>query len=161
MTPVMTAELTRQDRQRARRAALQGLYQLDIQRIPADASVTEMLAHPLAEAGLEGGAADHARKLAAGTWAASARYDEMLREAATHWDVARMPAVDRNILRLALHELLEHPDVPARVIIDEAVEIGHEYGSAETPQFVNGVLDAIWKTHPAMKIARAGEEKKA
>jgi transcription antitermination protein NusB len=156
----MVIELTRQERQRARRAALQGLYQLDIQRVPADASVAEILAHTLTEAGLEGGAADHARNLAAGTWAASARYDEMIREAARHWDVGRMPAVDRNVLRLALHELLEHPDVPARVIIDEAIEIGREFGSAETSQFVNGVLDAIWKAHPAMKIARAGEERK-
>ena len=156
----MIVELTRQERQQSRRAALQGLYQLDIQRIPADAGVAEMLAHPLAEAGLEGAAADHARKLAAGTWAASARYDEMLREASKHWDVARMPAVDRNILRLALHELLEHPDVPARVVIDEAIEIGREYGSAETPQFVNGVLDAIWKAHPAMKVARGEDERK-
>jgi transcription antitermination protein NusB len=156
----MAVELTRQDRQRARRAALQGLYQLDIQRVPADASVAEILAHPLAEAGLEGLAADHARNLAAGTWASSVRYDEMIRDAARHWDVGRMPAVDRNVLRLALHELLDHPNTPARVIIDEAIEIGREYGSAETPQFINGVLDAIWKTHPAMKVARAGEEKK-
>lgn len=160
MIPLMTAELTRQDRQRARRAALQGLYQLDVQRIPAESSVSELLVLPLAEAGLEGPAADHARKLAAGTWAASARYDEMLTEAAKHWDVARMPAVDRNILRLALHELIEHPNVPARVIIDEAIEIGREFGSAETPQFVNGVLDAIWKSHPVMKVARAGEAQK-
>jgi N utilization substance protein B len=156
----MVVELTRQDRQRARRAALQGLYQLDIQRQPAEASVHEILGHTLVEAGLEGQAADHARKLAAGTWAASPRYDEMIREAARHWEVGRMPAVDRNVLRLALHELINHPEVPARVIIDEAIEIGREFGSAETPQFVNGVLDAIWKTHPVMKVARAGEEKK-
>lgn len=156
----MVAELTRQDRQRARRAALQGLYQLDIQRLPATAGVAEILAHTLVEAGLEGAAADHARKLVSGTWAAAARYDEMIREAARHWEVGRMPAVDRNIIRLALHELIEHPDVPARVIIDEAIEIGREYGSAETPQFVNGILDAIWKAHPVMKVARAGEEKR-
>jgi len=156
----MTIQLTRQERQRARRAALQGLYQLDIQRVAADAPVAEMLAPLLAEAGLDGQAAEYARALTAGTWAAAGRYDQLISEASRHWDVTRMPAVDRNALRLALHELIEHPDVPARVVIDEAVEIGREFGSAETPQFINGVLDAIWKTHPMLEISRAAEEKR-
>lgn len=119
-----------------------------------------MLAHPIQEAGLEGAAAEHARQLTAGTWTAAGRYDAMISEVSRHWDLSRMPAVDRNILRLALHELIEHPDVPARVVIDEAIEMGREFGSAETPQFINGVLDAIWRTHPMVKIARAAEEKR-
>jgi len=65
-----------------------------------------------------------------------------------------MAVVDRNILRLALYELLDQPDVPARVVIDEAIELGREFGDAETPHFINGVLDAIWKHHPACRIAR-------
>ena len=141
--------------------ALQGLYQLDIQRAPANAPIGETLAHPIAEAGLQGEAAEYARQLTAGTWSAATRYDEMISEASRHWDVARMPAVDRNVLRLALHELAEHPEVPARVIIDEAIEIGREFGSAETPQFINGVLDTIWKTHPMVRSARAAEANKS
>jgi N utilization substance protein B len=157
----MTRLLSRAERKAARRVALQGLYQLDIQRAPADAPAADTLAHPIREAGLQGEAAEHARRLTAGTWAAAARYDGVIREASRHWEVSRMPAVDRNVLRLALHELVEYPEVPARIIIDEAIEIGREFGSAETPQFVNGVLDAIWKTHPLVKIARAAEERKA
>jgi N utilization substance protein B len=156
----MAARLTRIERQKARRVALQGLYQLDIQRAPADAGTAEMLAHLLAEAGLSGETAEYARRLTTGTWAAAASYDQLISGASRHWDVSRMPAVDRNILRLSLHELIEHPDVPARIIIDEAIEIGREFGSAETPQFINGVLDAIWKTHPKVRIARAAEEEK-
>jgi len=53
-----------------------------------------------------------------------------------------------------LYELIERPDVPARVVIDQAVELGREFGAAETPQFINGVLDAIWKRNPACQIAR-------
>lgn len=136
---------------------MQGLYLMDIQRVPPDAPVGELFAPLLAEEGLDGPTADHVRKLASGAWAAAERYDQMIGEASKHWDVSRMPAVDRNILRLAIHELLEQPDLSARIIIDEAIEIGREFGSADTPQFINGVLDAIWKNHPAMRIARAAE----
>jgi transcription antitermination factor NusB len=78
----------------------------------------------------------------------------MISEITDHWEVSRMAVVDRNVLRLALYELIEQPDVPARVVIDEAIEIGREFGDAETPQFVNGVLDAVWKKHPACRVAR-------
>ena len=66
-----------------------------------------------------------------------------------------MAVVDRNILRLALYELTAQPDVPPRVVIDEAIEIGREFGAAETPQFINGVLDAIWKQHPDFQSFRS------
>jgi N utilization substance protein B len=68
-----------------------------------------------------------------------------------------MAVVDRNILRIALYELIEQPDVPVRVVFDEAIEIGKQFGTRETPQFINGVLDAIWKNHPACRIARGDE----
>lgn len=54
-----------------------------------------------------------------------------------------MAVVDRNVLRLALHELLTHPDTPQAVVLDEAIEIAKRYGSAESGTFINGVLDAI------------------
>ncbi|HOW72718.1 MAG TPA: transcription antitermination factor NusB [Phycisphaerae bacterium] len=141
-------------RYQARTIALQGLYQLDIQRLPDDQPVTDLLAPLLVEAALDGGAAEYARELTGGAWATHARYDQMITEAGSHWDVSRMAVVDRNILRLALYELIEKPDVPARVIIDQAVELGREFGAAETPQFINGVLDAIWKRNPACQMAR-------
>jgi len=141
-------------RHQARRIALQGLYQLDIQRAARDVNVAEMLAPLLAEAELTGEAADYSRELVAGTWSEHEHYDEMIAGASDHWGVSRMAVVDRNILRLALHELLARPDVPVRVLIDEAIEIGREFGDAETPHFVNGVLDAIWKHHPACRVAR-------
>ena len=78
----------------------------------------------------------------------------MISEVSDHWEVSRMAVVDRNILRMAIYELVERPDVPARVVIDEAIEIAREFGDAETPQFINGVLDAVWKKHPACRVAR-------
>ncbi len=141
-------------RHQARIVALQGLYQLDMQRAPASASIAEMLAPLIAEAELTGEAADYARQLTSAAWAGHERYDQMIAGVSAHWEVSRMAVVDRNILRLALHELLNQPDVPVRVVIDEAIELGREFGEAETPQFTNGVLDAIWKHHPACRVAR-------
>jgi len=139
--------------------ALQGLYQLDMQRQPVDADMSALIAPLLAEAELEGEAADHAQRLTAGAWLGSERYDEIIGGASDHWDVSRMAVVDRNILRLALYELTEQPDVPVRVVIDEAIELGREFGAAETPQFINGVLDAIWKRDPTCQAARLAHER--
>ena len=134
--------------------ALQGLYQLDIQRAPSDVDVSAAMVPLLSEAGLTGDAAEYSRRLAAGAWAQRERYDQMIASASDHWEVSRMAVVDRNIFRLALYELVAQPDVPARVVIDEAIEIGREFGEADTPQFINGVLDAIWKHHPSCRAAR-------
>lgn len=145
-------------RHRARTAALQALYQLDVQRAPAEVSVSEAMAPILAEDPLPDVGAAYARELVAGTWTARERYDDMISGVSDHWDLARMAVVDRNVLRLALHELLERPDVPVRVVFDEAIELGREFGDAETPHFVNGVLDAVWKRHPACRIARGSPD---
>lgn len=144
----------KQSRHQARTAALQGLYQLDIQRAPADADVAEWLKAILEEACAPPEVADYARQMTAGAWAKRDQYDRMITEVTDHWEVSRMAVVDRNVLRMAIYELVERPEVPARVVIDEAVEIAREFGDAETPQFVNGVLDAIWKKHPACRVAR-------
>lgn len=138
--------------------ALQGLYELDMQRDLAAETIPAMLRPLLAEAGLEGESAEFARRLVVGAWTAHDRYDQMITTASDHWDVGRMAVVDRNILRLGLYELIEQPDVPARVVIDEAIELGRTFGAAETPQFINGVLDAIWKRDPVCQTARAARE---
>jgi len=139
-------------RHQARIVALQVLYQLDMRREPIDINVSEIVSRLAAESELTGEAADYSHRLAAGSWANHQRYDAMIVEVSAHWELARMAFVDRNILRLALQEITEHPDVPGRVVIDEAIELGREFGDEHTPQFINGVLDAIWKqrtAHPA------------
>jgi transcription antitermination protein NusB len=86
-----------------------------------------------------------ARTLVLGAWQARAQYDELLTQAAADWSISRMTPVDRNILRLGLHELLEHSDTPPEVVIDEAIELARRFGAEDSPGFVNGVLDAIRK----------------
>lgn len=72
-------------------------------------------------------------------------FDNMLVGASQHWDLQRFTPVDRSILRLALCELQCGGDTPPRVVINEAIELAKQYGTAESPQFVNGVLDAIYQ----------------
>lgn len=145
-------------RHQARTVALQGLYQLDMQRCEPSFDPGPMLRPWIEEAALAGDLAGYANRLVRGVWLVHQRYDRMIAEASDHWDVARMAVVDRNILRLALHELIEALDVPARVIFDEAIELGREFGATETPQFINGVLDAIWRKDPLCKTARAARD---
>ena len=69
--------------------------------------------------------------------------DRWIREASRNWRVERMSKVDRNILRLGAFELAHQDDIPAKVSIDEAVELGKKYGSEESGAFINGILDTI------------------
>lgn len=68
--------------------------------------------------------------------------DALVAEAALNWELHRLSAIDRNVLRLAVCELLAFPEVPFRVVIDEAVKLARRYGGDDSPRFVNGVLDA-------------------
>lgn len=69
--------------------------------------------------------------------------DSLLEESAERWEVKRMAIIDRNLLRIAAAEFLHFEDVPFKVSIDEAVELAKRYGGADSPRFVNGVLDAL------------------
>uniref|UniRef100_A0A832MLW0 Transcription antitermination protein NusB n=1 Tax=Eiseniibacteriota bacterium TaxID=2212470 RepID=A0A832MLW0_UNCEI len=69
--------------------------------------------------------------------------DARLREAAEHWPVERLAATDRAVLRVAVAELVARPGTPARVVLDEAVEIARTFGTEESGRFVNGVLDRV------------------
>ncbi|KAB2969458.1 MAG: transcription antitermination factor NusB [Thermoanaerobaculia bacterium] len=73
--------------------------------------------------------------------------DELIRSHAENWRLERMPAVDRNILRLAVYEMLHETDIPKLVIVDEAVELAKRFGSEQSGRFVNGLLDGILRRH--------------
>ncbi len=88
---------------------------------------------------------DRARTLIKKAWQHREEIDTCIRDVAEHWDLDRMAAVDRNAIRIAAHELLHRSDIPPRVAINEAVEIGKAFGTADSPSFINGILDAILK----------------
>jgi N utilization substance protein B len=79
--------------------------------------------------------------------------DEMIRSHATNWRLERMPAVDRNILRLGVYELLHCRETPAAVVINEALEIARRFSGDESVQFINGLLDSIRKQIEATQPA--------
>ena len=132
-------------RTKARERALQALYQIDV----ASEGIEEALARfwksfepverevmDLAEA-LVRGVAQHRRAI-----------DDTIERISTNWRLDRMAKVDRNVLRLAVYELLR-TDVPVKVVINEAIELGKKYGSESSGAFVNGVLDRVAAELPA------------
>jgi len=127
-------------RRKAREVALQFLYQLD-QTGAADPAPFESdfwNRHPVDEE-----ARAFAAALVRGAKLQQAKIDAIIAESAEHWDLDRMAVVDRNILRIAVYELLCEPGVPAKVAINEAIEIAKKFGTAESSRFINGVLDRI------------------
>ena len=71
------------------------------------------------------------------------RIDTVIEGYSNNWKMSRMSCVDRNILRIAVYELLFRPDIPAKVSINEAIDIGKKYGAQESGAFINGILDSI------------------
>jgi transcription antitermination factor NusB len=84
-----------------------------------------------------------ARELVAGVVENSGEIERLIVDASEHWRLERMPMVDRNILKVAVFEMGWRDDIPPKVSIDEAVEIGKIYGGDDSPSFINGVLDRI------------------
>lgn len=89
---------------------------------------------------------EFARSLFEGTVADVKRIDALLQRHAEHWKLGRMAAVDRNVLRLASYELLHQPELPAAIVINEALELARRFSAPESVEFVNGVLDAVRKS---------------
>jgi N utilization substance protein B len=128
-------------RTRARELAMQGLYQLDVQG-PA-------LLEFLGEFFIENESDSFIRKLASdwtkGTWENLTHCDELIAASVIKWHLSRLSTVDKNILRLAVYQLKFCPDIPPRVVINEAIELAKKFGTGKSPSFVNGVLDAVLK----------------
>jgi transcription antitermination protein NusB len=127
-------------RRRAREAAVQMLYQLDVSGEDVERAI-EVYWQYLGPGGDD--ATELANQLVRGCMASCSTIDDRIREASKHWRLERMARVDRNVLRLAIFELLERPDVPRKVTLNEAVELAKRYGDENSPAFVNGLLDRI------------------
>ncbi|NWF99924.1 MAG: transcription antitermination factor NusB [Thermoanaerobaculaceae bacterium] len=132
-------------RRRGRELALQMLYQYELAGTPPEeisTSLEELQQAPAA-------AQEFALELVRGVVANLEAIDARIAAQADNWRLDRMAAVDRNVLRLALFELLFQRDTPPAVVIDEAVEIAKRFGSEKSGQFVNGVLDGALHRHAA------------
>ena len=127
-------------RRRSRQRALQILYSFDARRQPVDEAIDAYYDTLYSE--------EHPERdpfvadLVRGTVEHLAEVDDSITRHAEHWRMERMPAVDRNILRLAVYEMTRG-GTPAPVAIDEALELARRFSSEESVQFINGVLDAV------------------
>ena len=125
-------------RSRAREIALQALFQEDLNPNNSLENLGTFLAARLQDEPLR----EFAKQLVLGVKRNQAELDQLLAEKAANWSVPRMAATDRNLLRLGAYEI-RFMDTPDRVAIDEAIELAKRYGTANSPQFINGILDKL------------------
>ena len=126
-------------RTRARELALQFLYQVDLRgrellpeakeffRVEEEDRTAREFAAQLVD-----GVIEHADEI-----------DTVIREVAENWEIARMAVIDRNVLRMATYELLHCPDIPPKVAINEAIELGKRFSTQNSGKFINGILDKV------------------
>ena len=134
-------------RHRARESAVQMLYQWEVGRDPISDVVSTFWTHgPSASPGVPDELRMFATTLANGVAGTVETIDPMIAEAAEHWRIERMNVLDRLILRLAIYEFLHQPETPAKVIINEALELARTFSTDDSVRFINGILDAVRKT---------------
>ncbi len=132
------------NRSKSREYALQMLYQLDIRKVSSPAEVVDGF-------WAESEAPEDIRLFAQHLFMGTAKHlpdlDKLIASHADNWAMKRMAVIDRNILRLGTFELLHGDDAPAKVCINEAIELAKRFGDTESSKFINGILDAIHKEH--------------
>lgn len=128
-------------RRQARMIALQTLYEYDI----AGHEPVEVLQRHVEERHLPSRVAEYANELVQGVTTHLAEIDADIQSAAREWPLQQMARIDKNILRLAIYEILFNNNVPARAAINEAVELAKIFGSDTSSRFINGVLGTIFQ----------------
>ena len=126
-------------RRKARAVVLQALYEADVAGHPVVASFRWLEE----EAGLPEATSEYALQVTEGVVRQQDEIDEFIHKFAPAWPVRQLPAVDRNILRLALFELRYGPGIPHKIALNEAVELAKTFGSESSARFVNGVLGSV------------------
>ncbi len=142
-------------RSKARKRALDVLFEADLMGTDSVSTLSRRLvlaAPPVPE---------YAVELVEGVHAHRDRIDQLLAEYSVGWTLERMPPVDRNLLRLAVYELLWRDDVPGAVVINEAVELARQLSTAESPGFVNGLLARLHEQEGRAPATDAAEPRQS
>jgi len=126
-------------RRKSREFALQALYQLNIAKQDVNALLAQFQEHFLPD----GEADEFLRRLVLGVLKHHEELDGLIERYSENWRLDRIDVIDRNILRMALFELLYCQDIPPKVTINEAIDLGKRYGSEDSGSFINGILDRI------------------
>jgi transcription antitermination protein NusB len=136
-------------RHRAREVALQILYGYDMAMqangtaIPQGAELAKDLTRHFDHFQVTANLREFAAQLVAGTLQARLELDQLIENSVSNWKLNRLGFVDRSLLRMSAYEMKNFPETHTTVIIDEAVELGKQFGNEDTSAFVNGVLDAL------------------
>ena len=142
-------------RTRAREVALQLLFQFDLRGERYEQEVgLDLAALVRQDSNGDEEVAVFAQRLVEGTLKVRNELDERLRSVTRNWDLKRMAAIDRNVLRMSMYELIHCNDVPPKVAINEYVEIAHAFYDQGEPTFVNSVLDRVARQERAAELAR-------
>jgi len=132
-------------RHQARSIAVQILYEKDF--YDKESNIEELIKENISDQDLKKKQKSFVRTLIEGVMQHHQEIDNILEKAAPDWPLERMAAVDRNILRLGLYELMyvDHKEVPPKVAINEAIELGKDFGDPSSGKFINGVLGTIYE----------------
>jgi N utilization substance protein B len=133
------------DRRKSRELALQALFALDLNKTDSQSQIDTFLEQHGDD--LSEPTRLFFQMLVDGVVGNREEVDNLLDQWAKNWKISRMPAVDRNIMRIAVFEMLNLSDIPPSVSINEAVEIGKKFGTRDSGPFINGVLDRIRAQH--------------
>lgn len=123
----------------ARELALQYLYMLDLRPGESEGGFERFARETSKEAEV----LDFGKRLVEGVHAQRVALDEKIQAAAKNWQLSRMAVIDRNILRIAVYELLHASDIPPKVAINEAIDLGKKFSTEHSGAFINGVLDKV------------------
>jgi len=126
-------------RRKSRELALQVLYQIDIDDGDAEEKFNLFWQHFDHSDELK----EFSHRIVKGVCQRKGEIDSLIEKHSEHWRLQRMTIVDRNVLRSAVFELMCCPDIPTKVILNEAVELGKKFGSGKTGPFINGILDKV------------------
>lgn len=143
MSSAFTSQRERIDRIRARAWALQILYRWEA--MESGSSVRDALVETTATRRISPRRLPYLRQVLKATGEHMEEVDEWLRQALDNWRLDRLAAVDRALLRVAATEMIFLEEIPPRVSIQEAVRLAEQYGGPDSPRFVNGVLDALYR----------------
>ena len=138
-------------RRKAREHALQILFQLDIRNEKPSAAI---LKHFWNEYDVDEEVRGFAEEIVKGTYKHLTKINDLIHQCAKNWSLERMAVVDRNVIRMAIYEILYRMDIPTSVTINEAIEIAKKFGTEESGAFVNGILDKVARLTGKLEEAR-------
>lgn len=134
-------------RRLARELAFQIMFQIDMGKCEVEQSIKDRFA----ESTLGENELKFTRSLVEGTCSYLSEINSLISRYSHDWKIERISGIDRNLLRMAIYEMLHSEDVPAKIAINEAIELAKVFGSDESPKFINGILGAIIKDLPEHK----------